>query len=424
MRNYNSLFNADESTILKRGTFWNLVASILNSLMSAFLMFFITRINGVILAGIFSYASAIAYQCLSLGAFGVRNFHSSDVRKEFSFSDYINHRVISSILMYTLLIYYAFGKGYSLEKAMIIFTFGLFKSIDAIEDVYHGEYQRNGRLDIGAKLQSIRYLLSLVVFVIGLWISHNLIVTCTIAFIASTLIFTIQNRKFITYFVKEKIHINWKRTMSLMILTMPICISNLINMYVVNAPKYAIDRNLSSEFQAYYGYLVMPVFTINLLSTVIYRPYISKMAENWQNDEIKNFNKQLIKQIIIIVVLTILITLFGYLLGLTLIEVLYGVKLHKYMMHFLILLLGGGLNTIAVFLSIVMTIQRDQNKIIIGYIVALFFSVFCSDFLIQKFHIMGASLLYFITSLLLTVIFVLVILIRYYNKIKLFQEGK
>ena len=69
--------------------------------MSALLLVFITRINGVEMAGIFSFASAISYQCLSLGAFGVRNFQSSDVNCEYKFYDYFNLRVFSSILIKT-----------------------------------------------------------------------------------------------------------------------------------------------------------------------------------------------------------------------------------------------------------------------------------------------------------------------------------
>ena len=84
-----NLINDDnEKRILKRSTVWNMVASILNSLMSAFLLFFVTRINGVTIAGMFSYASAVSYQCLSLGAYGVRNFQASDVKNEYSFCNF------------------------------------------------------------------------------------------------------------------------------------------------------------------------------------------------------------------------------------------------------------------------------------------------------------------------------------------------
>ena len=155
------LVEVEENKIIKRATFWNLIASLLNAFMTAILLFFITRINGVNKAGMFSIASAFAYQCLSLGNFGVRNYHASDVKYDYSYKDYISVRIISGILMYILLMYYAFGQGYTLEKTLIVLTFGIFKSIDVFEDLIHGEFQRRNRLDIGCILQSIRYIISI-----------------------------------------------------------------------------------------------------------------------------------------------------------------------------------------------------------------------------------------------------------------------
>lgn len=401
-----SLINDDnDKSILKRATFWNMIASILNSLMSAFLLYFVTRINGITTAGIFSYASAVSYQCLSLGAYGVRNFQASDVKNEYSFSDYLNHRIFSAILMYSLLIYSAFCKGYTFEKAMIVFTFGIFKSIDAIEDVFHGEYHRNGRLDVAAFIQSIRYSASLASFVGVLLLTKDLILTCLFTSFVTIAIFLIQNKAVMQYFVCEKYHVKFVKIKNLLLLTTPICISNLINMYVVNAPKYAIDHHLNSDFQAYFGYLLTPVFTINLLSTVIYRPYINKLSIEWQKKNMKLFNRHILIQLGIIFALTASITLFGYLIGLRLLEMIYGVKLLNYMNCFVLLLLGGGLNTIASFLSIILTIQRKQNTILIGYFTSFVFCLLASDFFVFNYELLGASLLYVLSSLTLTVVF-------------------
>lgn len=401
-----NLINDDnEKRILKRSTVWNMVASILNSLMSAFLLFFVTRINGVTIAGMFSYASAVSYQCLSLGAYGVRNFQASDVKNEYSFFDYFNLRIFSAILMYILLIYYAFFNGYSLEKAMIVFTFGVFKSVDALEDVFHGEYHRQGRLDVGAILQSVRYFISLIIFVIILIISKDLVLTCSVASLSTIIIFIVQNKVIVKYYIDTKYNFDFLKVKKLFLLITPICISNLINMYVVNAPKYAIDNHLMSDFQAYFGYLLTPVFTINLLSTVIYRPYINKLSMDWQNNDMKSFNQHILVQLGIIAVLTISITLFGYVIGLKLLEILYGVSLHEYMFCFVLLLLGGGFNTIASFLSIILTIQRKQKTILVGYIVSFLFCLIFADYLVINYELLGASLLYIFTSLILSMVF-------------------
>ena len=59
----------DERIIVRRGTFWNLVSSILNSAMTAVIMFFITLTSDVSVNGWFSIATAVAYQCQAIGFF-------------------------------------------------------------------------------------------------------------------------------------------------------------------------------------------------------------------------------------------------------------------------------------------------------------------------------------------------------------------
>ena len=103
------LINVNEKRILKRSFFWNMIASILNGFTSAIFLFFITRFCGLNEAGIFSIASAIAYQCISLGNFGTRGVHASDVKEEFSFCDYFYVRIFSYLLLLMMLLYYLQG---------------------------------------------------------------------------------------------------------------------------------------------------------------------------------------------------------------------------------------------------------------------------------------------------------------------------
>ena len=59
--------------------------------------------------------------------------------------------------------------------------------------------------------------------------------------------------------------------------------------YIGNAPKYSIDAVLSSQEQACFNYIFMPVFVIGLLSRFIYQPLIGKMALLWHKGELRSF---------------------------------------------------------------------------------------------------------------------------------------
>ena len=138
----------------------------------------------------------------------------------------------------------------------------------------------------------------------------------------------------------------------------------------------------------------MPVFIINLLSEVIFRPFITSMSVNWNNQNIKEFKKLFYRQLIFIFLLTIIMMAGGYIIGLRLLEIVYNVELSQYMSSLQILLIAGGFNTGSVFLTLILTIQREQKKFMVVYLLTTAISLFISDYLVINYEILGASLLY------------------------------
>ena len=271
----------DDKKIIRRGTFWNLISSIINSAMTAVIMFFITLTSDISINGWFSLATAVAYQCQSIGFFGVRNFHIADTKNEYSFSDYFHFNIISTILMIFVLSYLSFGQAYQLQKGLLIFIYGIYRGVDIFEALFHDEYQRNGRLDIGVILQTIRFLVSLLFLIITLLITKDIVLSVLIATIISVLLVYKQNKPFIKHFPCQLAKARPFNLKKLLYICFPIFIAGFINMYLANASKYAIEANLNDSLQGIYAILALPIFTINLLSTVIYKPYISKMAIFW-----------------------------------------------------------------------------------------------------------------------------------------------
>lgn len=392
----------DEKIIVRRGTFWNLVSSILNSAMTAVIMFFITLTSDVTVNGWFSIATAVAYQCQAIGFFGVRDLHIADTNNDYSFSDYTHFNILSSILMIMVLSFMSFGQNYTFEKACLIFIYGIYRGVDIFEALFHDEYQRQGRLDLGVILQTIRFTISLILFIIILLFSKNLVLATLIVSVISIIVVFMQNKPFVKYFPCKLIEFNVKKFKKLFFICLPIFIAGFIKMYLANAPKYAIDGTLSDTLQGVFGILSLPVFTINLLSTVIYKPYISQMATYWYNHQFEKLKTIIFKQVLIICILTLIITLFGYLLGLRLLEFIYGLELMNYMNVFLLLLIGGGINTLGTFLYFIMVIFREQNKNMIIHIISGATTFLFGGFLVSKLSLLGAALVYLFSSGIIT----------------------
>ena len=403
----------DEKIIVRRGTIWNLVSSVLNSAMTAVIMFFITLTSDVSVNGWFSIATAVAYQCQAIGFFGIRNLHIADTNNDYSFSDYTHFNIVSSILMIMVLSFMSFGQNYSFEKSCLIFIYGIYRGVDIFEALFHDEYQREGRLDLGVILQTIRFTISLIILVIILLFSKNLVLATLIATVVSIILVFIQNKPFLKYFPCRLRKFNIKNFKKLFFICLPIFIAGFINMYLANAPKYAIDGTLSDTLQGIFGILSLPIFTINLLSTVIYKPYISQMAIYWYDHQFEKLKTIIFKQILIICTLTLIITFFGYLLGLRLLEVIYGLELMNYMNAFLLLLIGGGINTLGAFLNFIMVIFREQNKNMIIYMISGVITFLFGSFLVSKLSLLGAALVYLFSSWIITFLCSIVLFYKY-----------
>lgn len=404
-----------KNNIERRTAIWNMVSSILGAAQSAIFLLVVTHVCDAVYAGIFSIATTLGYQIIAIGSYGMRNFQATDVKQKYKFKEYLLSRYFTSIAMFIFLIGYVWIKDYNTEKALIILAFGVYKAVDVIEDVFHGEFQRYNRLDIGAISMTIRYVISFLVFAVVLITSHNLLFACICEAVISILVFiiltyeVIKPRKILS--VKGALkHTGW-----LLRDCFPLFIGGFLYLYVCNAPKYAIDNCLSQESQMYFAILFMPVFVVNLLSSFVYRPLLVRMAICWNEKRNKEFWHMVMIQIALIFVLTILGILGAYLCGTQILSLVYGVDVNPYRNCLVLLMFGGGFAALIGFLINVLTVMRLQTLLLLGYMVASVAALIASNPIVSKLGIFGASILY-VGLMVLVAAFLLVSAVFYKKK--------
>ena len=194
-----------------------------------------------------------------------------------------------------------------------------------------------------------------------------------------------------------------------------------LSIYISNAPKYAIDKYLSEQEQAYYAIISMPIFTINLLSGIVYRPKLLHMAELWNMDDMAGFKKIIWKQVQTIIMISIVINIAGCMIGLKLLEMMYGVSLTELTKEFFILLLGGGMVAMYGFFSACLTIMRKQIFMLAIAVFVMTLAGMISNPMVQHAGLMGAATLYLILMLgeLLIVLIILEICLHRSNRTKI-----
>ena len=105
---------------------------------------------------------------------------------------------------------------------------------------------------------------------------------------------------------------------------------SLISMVVINIPKYAIDYLSSESVQAIYGIISMPATFVMLLGQFILQPSLVSMAIAYRNQEKLRFNRIVLKMSIIVFATLILLIPIAYLLGIPVLNLIYGLDLSPY----------------------------------------------------------------------------------------------
>ncbi|MDD6190896.1 MAG: lipopolysaccharide biosynthesis protein [Firmicutes bacterium] len=394
---------------VKRSAYiWNAVNAIVSALQNPVILLVMTRTNGISDAGVFSIAFAIATLMLYIGLYGLRRFQSSDINEKYSFAQYHGMRILScSVMMAACGVYCAYGvvfSGYSVSKAAVIMMICVVKCCQAYSDVYHGRMQQKGRLDVATKSSTFRYLLELVVYAAALAVTHDIIIS-TAAFMAASiagLLLTSVNagRDFGVY----RPEFNGFKLKNLAVEGFPIFVSLFLNMYISNAPKYAIDRYLTEEDQAVYNMIFMPAFAVMLISNFIFNPIITTYAELW-NDDNKKSIARLKKKVFGQCMLVAAITAFGLLVAATIgcpvLSIIFGVDLTGYRLELCIVMVGGGALAYTTYFSTILTVIRKQNTLLVSYGIIAVAARVMSGFLVVNYGMLGATGLYAILMTLL-----------------------
>lgn len=403
----NFLFGSKDK--MRSAYLWNTCAAMLNAFQTVFILMLISRIDSVIDAGVFTIAFAIGNLMLTIGKYGVRQFQVSDVEEKYSFREYTASRIVTSIIMILASFAYVgvnFATGlYNPSKCMVVILICLAKVIDAIEDVIHGMLQQYLRLDAAGKILSVRMSTYIFVYLICYYFSKNLVLTSAVALVVSFVQFVILNYTAVKGFEIKKKTFDIRNVKNIFVECFPLFIASYLVIYIGNAPKYAIDKVMSSEAQACFTYIFMPVFVISLLSQFVYQPVISKMALLWHEKKISQFNKLIFRQIGLILLLSIAAIIGGYLLGIPVLSIIYGVDLTEYKKALVILLIGGGALAIVNFLQMIITVARKQKLLIIGYLLAFLLFVFGGKTITERFGMIGISVFYTVVVIILGIVF-------------------
>lgn len=390
---------------VKKNFIWNMLGSGIYAITSMILVIAVVRSIGEEKGGVFAIALTLSQMLIYIAYFEMRTFQVTDVKNEYKFKDYYTAKLFTCTAMLVISLVYILLKGYSNEKAIIIFLMCIYKMIDGYADAFEADFQKIGRLDLAGKSLCFRTIFSTTVFIVAIFFSKHTILSLIIAIIVAIIGVYIFNILIIKDFDKIEITKDFRIIINVLKSCFPLFAGVFLWTYILSASRIAIDANMPSEYQTYYTALFMPVSIINLFCTFVFRPILTTLSESYGNNEMGSFRNSIMKSITIMIGFTSFCMAGAYFIGIPILSWLYDCNLSPYRFELVFLMMSGGLNALSVIMYYILTIMRRRKSILAGYVFAAALAMVISSPLVKLYGILGAAWSYFIVTLFLCLLF-------------------
>lgn len=390
--------------------FWNTIGSLFNSFTSLFFLIIIVRINGVEKSGIFTFAFSTAVFFQIIGLYCGRPFQVTELNKKITDSDYVNSRYITCSIMMIVGILFCLIKRYSKYKTIIMIIVLLYKMIEAFSEVLYGVIQKNNKLDIVGKSLFMKGFFGVLLFLIIDLLTKNMMIASISLIVTNLFILLVYD----LYNFKKCNYVKTKFNKEIFKVGFNIFLVTFLTLYLINAPKFAIDNYMDSEAQTIYGIISMPATFMVLCSQFLLHPFLNKLTNHLQKKEYKSFNKLTIRLCVAMFIIGFFVIIVAYFLGIPVLELLYGISLKKQLLPFITIIVGSIVYGTTIIIQNALIALRITKEQVVIYVIDSVITLILSIYLVKIYKLIGASMIYLIC---MTILFAMYIGL-YYLKIR------
>lgn len=397
------------SRIEQQNMVWNMAGSFCYAFASMVLSFLVMRIAGEDAGGVFAMGfSTFGQQMFTLAYFGLRPFQITDggvSHGGYSFEEYRRFRKFTTGLAVFAAAFFALWMewrgAYGREKALAVFLLAMYKVIDGYADVYESEFQRQGSLYLTGKSNTFRTVFSVIVFTGVLAGTKRLVWACLGAVFAQLAGMAVCN--FPVMGALGQVDYTFRKGSKRKLLSQAglLFLSVFLDFYIFSAAKYAIDNRLNDAASGYFNLIFMPTSVIYLVANFVIRPFLTQMAQCWNQGDLKGFGRILAKIGGIILGLTAFalggcLVLGRFVLGIMerLLGSGYEGTLTRHLFSFTVIVLGGGFYALANLMYYCLVVMRRQQMIFLVYAVTAAAAFLLAPQLVSGFGIPGAAFSY------------------------------
>ena len=388
----------------KKDYIWNSIGSFLQSAISPILLIVITRLNGVGDSGLFSFAMSLSVVFWAISLWGGRTYQVSDVKKEFSSGDYIVVRFISSLIVAVFSISFCILSGYDLIKTELIMVLVSFKILESIADSMYGVLQIHNKLYIVGISLTMKSVFGFMLFTLIDILTKNIIYGALSIFIVNIAVVIFYDIPWMKHV--ESVGLTKKNIMQagkIMKKTAEVFVVVFLTMFSLNIPRYFLDKYHYDQI-GYFGIMAMPITLLTLFISFVLQPNVVNLSELLKKIKIKEFTKIVSKIDFITFTLGILFIVSSYLIGVWVLNTVFGIDINNFRIDLTIMVIGAVANAfVSIYVNLLIILRRFKGQFY-TLLVTNILAVVLSIYLIDRLAMLGSVLVFMIISFLQAII--------------------
>ena len=350
---------------------WNTIGTSANAFISLLLLIAVTRVNGIIESGIFSFCFSFAILFFTIGLYGGRIYQVSDVSSEFESRTYILLKFITSAAMFVTALVFIIVNGYDREHVILLLSLVVYKILDAVADPLYGVMQRREHLHFAGISMTLKAAIGFIAFLAVdiatkdiLWASLCLLAANAIFIIVYDIPHTRQLEK-VGRFVRSDL----KYSLKLLRTSIYVFLFALMTNLLINIPRYFVYVHHPKDL-GWFGIVIMPATLLNLFVTFIIQPKLVSLSERFAALEYSSFNKTVTKLILLALGFGVIAIIATWLIGCPVLSFIYAVDLYPYRIGLTLVVLAGTINTMTMIYSNILSVMRRFKIQLINYLAA------------------------------------------------------
>ena len=373
-----------------------------------------TRQIGFVAGGELSLSILFGNLFFLSASFNSRGYQVSDIEGKYSNSNYIAFRIVTCAMSFAILILIMFFSNYSINQKHIIIAFVLYKTIEAIIEVFHGIFQKAWKMDIIFYSLFLRAICVIFCFYFAIKFTNSLLLGVFTMMVTTLIVcFFVDFRFAISHFqIKPEIDFSILNSMSKNIL--PIFLNLLFITVASYIPRLYLEAHYGSDILGIFSSLTMPAMIIQVSAGFVLMPLYTMFANDFHNKEARKLINTLIKCIIAIVSISILAIIVAHFLGDIGLKILYGDKILRYNYLLNPMIMTSILNAFQALTSMLNVVMRNNKAVIISGVIGLIMVMILAPNMIKgepNVAMMGtnsATIFTLIIQILITAVFIFI----------------